>query len=410
MTMRILDNGLRLIFRRTTANKIAALDCMVGAGSAYEQPDSSGITNLTQALLQKETRKRAAAELSLELESMGAALSGATHEDYAELISVCTVDDLENIMEIMADVLFNPAFSEQEIEKERRNLLDAIRLSEDSKFYYTYKHFRQLLYGKKHGYGFPVEGLPKTITSITRHDIVDHYERYYTPANMILSVVANIDEEDFLGLIDRYFPDASGEARSNGMRKAPLRRKTRRDMKQKSIEQGFLMVGYPTCTIKSRYYVPLKVISSIMGEGMSSRLFVELREKEGLAYNVGCAMPSRRMRSHFFAWIGTKPDSLETAEEMMMREIERLKTEPVGDEELERAKNYMVGRFLLSHQKNIKRAWYRGWYEMLGVGMSYDQRFPTLVSRVTPGEIMDAARRFFFKPAIQVLQPPASGE
>jgi predicted Zn-dependent peptidase len=403
--MYVLDNGLRVIFKPTQANNIFAIDCMIDVGSIYEFQDKAGITNFTQTLLMKGTKKRRADEIALELESMGASMGTDAHEDYVEVSAISILEDADKVLEIMADVVFNPSFPEDEVEKERRNILDSIRLSEDNKFVFTYKNFRKLLYGESHPYGRPVEGTPETVKSISRGEILQHHSKYYQPSNMIVSVVANMEKDEILSLLKKYIPKATGEPPVLVSADKKTGERSRFEVKRKEIEQAFIIVGYQTCGISDEDYITLKVISSLMGEGMSSRLFVRLRDEQGLAYSVGCAMPSRKLRSHFFAWIGTKPENITQAKDGMINEIERLKSELVNMEELDRAKKYIIGRFLLDHQTNIRQAWYLGWYEMLGVGRNYDDQYTKFINNVTREDIIRCARKYFNTAAVEILRP-----
>lgn len=403
--MYTLDNGVRLIFKPTTANNILAISCLIDIGAAQESPEKSGLTNFTQTLLRKGTQKRTAEEIALELESLGASMGDETYEDFAEVSAVATVGDVEKIIELMADVLFQPSFPPEEIEKERRNILDGIRLSEDNSFYFTYKHFKRLLYGDQHPYGRPVEGTPETVSQITRDDIVNFHKKYYLPSNMILSVVANIEEKKLLRLIKQYFPPESPVPPPKFLVDKRSKSRYTIETKQKDVEQGFILLGYITCDVTDKDYLPLKVTSAIIGEGMSSRLFVQLRDKLGLAYSVGCGMPTRKLRSHFFCWIGTKPETIELAKNKILEEIEKLKTEPISDDELKRAKNYIIGRYLLDHQTNLRQSWYLGWYELLGLGVKYDELYPQLIEQVTAEEVRQVACKYFTQPAIEILSP-----
>ncbi len=404
--MFVLDNGLRVIFTPNPANNILAMNCLIHTGSAIEFPQKKGVTNFTQTLLMKGTRKRRAEEIALDLESIGASIGTDTHEDYAEVSAVAIVQDADVVIELLADILFNPTFPPAEVEKERRNILDGIRLKEDNKFYLTYKNFLELIYGESHPYGLPVEGTLETVSSLTREDIVTHYEEYYAPSNMILSVVADLEEDELSALLERHFPEEKSPPPIRFYTDKEPRPRSLYDAIEKQVEQGFIIAGYITCDVESPDYVPLKVLSAVLGEGMSSRLFVRLRDEMGLAYSVGCGMPTRKLRTHFFAWIGTKPESIERAREGIINEFDRIKKEGVSEEELNRAKKYLIGRFLLDHQTNLRRAWYKGWYEILGVGMQFDEVYPELVEKVTAQDIKYVADKYFQKPAVQVLQPP----
>jgi zinc protease len=143
----------------------------------------------------------------------------------------------------------------------------------------------------------------------------------------------------------------------------------------------------------------------VLGEGMSSRVFQQLRDEQGLAYATGSSLVPHRDGGHIMGYIGTKPESLEQAREGMFQIFERIKSEPVEAEELQRARNYIVGKFLIDHQTNYKRAFYLGHYETLGMGIEMDEGLPLLIQAVTAEQVMEVAQRYIGEPTVVELVP-----
>jgi len=166
-----------------------------------------------------------------------------------------------------------------------------------------------------------------------------------------------------------------------------------------------ICLGYTTVPITSPDYPALRLTSALMGEGMSSRLFTTLRDQQGLAYAVGSAHRVRRQQGHFFCYIGTKPETLGAARDGMFAELDRLRREPVSEEELTRARNYAIGRYLMGHQTNSDQAYFLAWWQAMGMGVNYDEAFPVELERVTARDIMRAANRYFLEPTITTLVP-----
>mgnify|MGYP001117785468 CR=1 FL=1 len=142
------------------------------------------------------------------------------------------------------------------------------------------------------------------------------------------------------------------------------------------------------------------------GASVSSRLFVRLRDRRGLAYAVGCAMPGLWDKSHFFAYIGTKPESADEARDSLLEVVRGLATEPIPDKELERAKNHLIGQFRSAHQRNSQQAHFLGIYEMVGLGAGFDEQYCDLVKRVTADQVHAVAKKYFTSPTITILLPP----
>ncbi|MDI6640898.1 MAG: insulinase family protein, partial [Elusimicrobiota bacterium] len=164
--------------------------------------------------------------------------------------------------------------------------------------------------------------------------------------------------------------------------------------KRKKFEQSYLMYGFIVPEISSADYTKLKLLNAYLGGGMSSLLFQELREKAGLGYEVNSFYPSRKDKSHFVLYIGLDSAAMKVAEEKIDSVIDKLKTELISDVRLKEIKNYLTGNYIFGHQTNSQQSWYLGWWEILGKGYEYDDRYLKELNKVTPEEIRKVANKY----------------
>lgn len=402
--MRQLSNGLTLIHKRNRGNRIVGLTCMVLTGSVNETAEESGLTNLAFRVMRKGTTTRSARQIDEETEALGISIGDAAGQDLSYWTLVSTVDDFEPALELLADILLHPSFDPKEIENERQQVLAAIRMQEDNKFAFTYKNFRRLLYAG-HPYGRPVEGTPESLAGLVQAQMIALHEKQMSPSNMIVAVVGDLDETELTAAIEKRLGiPCAMPARRVTVGKEFVPRPASETLKKKA-EQGFLCIGYTTCSIDSPDYPALRIASAVLGEGMSARLFTILRDQQGLAYAVGSSNTPRRQQGHLVAYIGTKPESIQQARDGILTQLDRLKREPVGEEELTRAKNYATGGYLMGHESNANQAYYLAYWQALGMGLDYDTAYPEMLDRVTARDVLRVANKYFLEPTIVTLQP-----
>lgn len=403
VTMKLLDNGLKLIIKKNAGNDIFAAVCMIDIGSLYEESEKVGITNFLQNVVIKGTKKRSAEEIANEIEAVGGSIDTSASADYAQAEVMTLSEDYDLALEMLSDVLFNPSFPDDEIEKERKLILTNMKLAEDNTFHYTYKNFLSTLYSGHH-YEFLAEGTPESVGAITKDDLIEHHKKYFIPSNMVISIVSNLDEDTVLKTVKKYFGMPSplkppkvttSKDFENGVKTKSLSKKT---------QQSYLTIGYITAPVSSEDYAALKVANTVLGEGMASRLFVELRDKKGLAYEVGSIAPSRREKSHLMGYIGTKPETLKESEQEMLRVFNSLVEKEVPADELERCKNFIVGRYQMDHERNLRQAYYLAWFEIMGRGFAFDEKYPEEIKKVTARDILKVANKYFINPTIVSLK------
>jgi len=406
--MKPLPNGARLIVKRNPSNRILAIQCSFRVGSYFERKQDNGITNLVCHAMLKGTRKRTALEIAETMEAIGGEIDAVASEDFSVVATISTVEDMDVALDVLSDVIMNPTFPPDEVDKEKNVILAAIRQLEDNSAQYAYQHFRGLLY-EGHPYALPILGTSQTVRAITPRQLAEFHRESFMVSNMLVVVVGDVDADQMAKKINRAFGEAPGRPRERLLATKEFRPRLRIKALRKEVEQAFIVLGFVTERATSSDYVPLKVASSILGTGasVSSRLFVRLRDRRGLAYVVGSAMPALSDRSHFYAYIGTKPESVDEARDGLLEVVRGLATEPIPDEELERAKNHLIGQFRIAHQRNSDQAHYLGIYEMVGLGAQFDEQYCDLVKKVTADQVRAVAKKYLtVPPTITILRPP----
>jgi len=406
--MRSLPNGARLIVKRNPSNRILAVHCFFRVGAYFERKEENGITNFVCHAILKGTKTRTALEIAETMEAIGGEIDAAASEDFAEVSTISTVEDQDVALDVLSDVITNPTFPPDEVEKERTVILAAIRQQDDSSFQYTYRHFRALLY-EGHPYAMSVLGTSQTVRAITPAQIAAFHRDNFAASDMLVVVVGDVDADRMAAKLGRAFAGLPARHKERLSVSVQFRPRLRTKVLNKEIEQAFVILGFTTDRATSSDYVPLKVAGSILGTGasVSSRLFVRLRDRRGLAYAVGSSMPPASDKTHFFAYIGTKPESVDEAREGLLEVVRGLAAEPIPDEELERAKNHLIGQFRIAHQRNSNQAHFLGIYEMVGLGARFDEQYPELLKKVTADQVRAVAKKYLMgPPTVAILRPP----
>ena len=401
----VLDNGLVVIVESSVESKTEAFELFIRVGVADEPPEANGITNLVQHVLLKSTETRDATAIANAIEDVGGVLDAEAETDVARVSCLVTADVYQIGLEILADVVARPTFPEEEIEKEKAAIVAEIGAQEDQSFSFAYHRLRRAMYGG-HPYGRSPVGTVSCVSRLTREDVLDHYRRYYRAPNMVLSVAGGIPVAEMREAIEREFASLSGDEVERLPSSAvvwPERGGER--TYDREILQSYILIGYPGARITSEDYVPLKVLDAVLSGGMSSRLFVNVRDRKGLAYDVGSFIPTRRDPAPFVIYLGTNPATARQAVAALEHETERVREEPVPDEEVERSKRYLSGRWRAEHQRSSDRAYYRGWFEVLGIGYEFDNRYPLLIETVTWEDLAEAAQTYLKNPTLVMLKP-----
>lgn len=403
-----LANGMEVIVGENPAVDIIAARCFLKAGNRYEPIDQAGLSYLLAAVLTKGTQERTSLEIAERVESVGASLGADNDADFFTLRIKTVTADFADILHLAGELLRTPSFPEAEVELERRLALRSLRSLREQPFAVAFEQLRHVLYGT-HPYAFEGMGTEATMAQLTRDHLLAFHQTYFRPDNLVVSLWGQIKPDAAIALVERVFGDWSAPDMPLPTldRPAPVVQPCTVTTVQ-DTQQAAILVGHLAPPVHDPDYIPLKLINTYLGNGLSSRLFVELREKRGLAYSVSSLYPTRLDPSHFVAYMGTAPSNTEQAIAGLRRELERLRTVPLTPDELQVVKNKMLGQYALGKQSNAQLAQIYGWYEILGLGVAFDRQFQEVVQAVTIADIQRVACRVFGEPYLSIVGPEAA--
>ncbi len=399
-----LSNGVTVLVRDNPAAPVVAVSVLVRVGERWEREDNAGITNLLQQVMTKATTGRSASDVAEAAERLGGSLTAAGDTDFSEIRGVALARHWRRLLELVADVTLRPALDPAEVETERRAILTAIRNRTDQPFQRAFDTLKQRLYGE-HPYAIPSLGRPAVIERLSRQDLLDHYRRYYRGGRVIVSVSGQVVASEVRTAVGRFFgalPPDEGEPDPSGPSARPA---LDRVIVIHPASQAQVLAGFLGPPITHPDYAAVKVLSTVLGGGMSGRLYSELRDRQGLAYSTGAFYPSRVSEGMLVAFLGTAPANAERAEQGVRRELERIRVEGVPEEEMARAKAYLLGQFALDRRTNARLAWYQAFFEAAAVGHDFDERYARAVAAVTVGDLGRVARTYLASPTVVSLRP-----
>ncbi len=398
------ENGITLLHHRVRDSGIVAVAWMSVPGAASDPDEKTGRTHLAMRLLTKGTRTRSADEISEALEDLGARVSTSASHEYVSAGLQCVRGDLPRAFEILSDVLIEPTFPIDEIRLEKKRVLSEIRVRDDRPSGAAMKRLRDQLFSPG-PYGRPVDGEPETIEALTQTDLVDAHARFAVPDQMIVSIVGDVPFEDAVLLVQERLGALPATDRPDTQAGQTWRPRAALEQIVRNVEQSFIASGYITCPVTHEDTPALDVMTAVLGQGMSSRMFVRLRDEKGLAYGVGAFGSGQRNAGYMVAWIGTTPERICESLDGIAAEIEAVRLEPVTAAELDRAKAYLIGGYLRDHETNGQKASHLAYWHFTGLGPEYDARYPDLVRAVTTRDVMRVANKYLTDPATVLVRP-----
>jgi predicted Zn-dependent peptidase len=412
----VLDNGMTVIAVENPAADIISARIFIKAGSRCEPREKAGLSHLVSAVMTKGTDRLSSLEIAEQVESVGASLSTDATPDYY-LLSLKTVSaDFAPMLQLCHDLLRYPSFPDAEVELEQRLTLQGIRSGLEQPFTIAYDQMRQAMY-PDHPYACSILGREETVATLTRADLEAFHRSFFRPDRIVVSLAGRIAPEAATQLIQEVF--GSWEAPTTAVddpQFPPLTPNPRQMLVPQDTQQSIIMVGHLTNSVRGKDpqnpdpsdYAALKLLNTYLGNGLSSRLFVELREIRGLAYDVSAFYPTRLDPGPFVVYMGTAPENTPIAFNCLRSELERLCTTPLSPEELQAAKNKLLGQYALGKQTNAQIAQVFGWYEILGLGIEFDTRFNEEISGISAPIAQEVACRYFkAEPFVSLVGPEA---
>ncbi len=400
-----MPNGLVLVTVENPAADIVAARIFIRAGACHEPRAEAGKFSLLSALLTKGAAHLSALDIAEQVESVGAHLGADTSADYSLLSLKAVSSDFPELLSLAAELLRSPSFPQSEVELEQRLTLQGLRSMQEQPFTVAYNQLRQMMY-QEHPYALPGLGTEESIPGLSRELLSQTHQTFFRPDNVVVSITGRISPERAIELVEQVFGDWRSPVEPLPPLVFPLLSANPcRVAIPQETNQSIVMVGYLAASVKQPDYPALKLLNTHLGNGLSSRLFVELREKRGLAYDVSAFYPTRLGISQFVVYMGTAPENTAIALESLQHEVERLCTHPLTEAELQVAKNKLLGQYALGKQTNAQIAQLLGWYEVLGLGIEFDQQFQADISAVTVEEAQSVACEAFADPFVSIVGP-----
>ena len=391
-----LSDGATMLYTPNSSNDIIAISIYAKGGQLLDK--IAGTANLTAATMMKGTKNYTSLELSQVLEDNGIKIVPSVGADAFSITVLTTKDEYDKTMELLNEVVNNAIFDDYEIEKVKSDKLSAIKTNKDVPIKQAIEEYRDMIY-KNTPYSISSKVLEKNIQNIKKSDIIEYYNKIFNPKNIVISINGNIDKDKTIQDLNKIFEPKAGSQTFDFKTydsKIPRITAPRTNTIKMPTETAWILLGWQTDGVLSeKDYATLQVIDSILGTGMSSRLFKELREQEGLAYQLGTGYSPNVLRGSFMMYIGTNPATLEKSKQGLFSEIEKLKTEYVGDKELKDAKEKLIGNYVIGLETNLDKASNTGWYEASTRGYEFKEKYVDLINSVTDADIIEVANKYF---------------
>jgi zinc protease len=407
----VLPNGLTLLVVERPAIPIVAVRAYVRAGSAFDPPAQPGLANLAAELLTRGTARRSGPELDKAIEFVGGSLGASAERDGVTVSLSVLKKDLALGLDLLAEVLLEPAFSQEEVERKKKEIQAAIRRSEDDPEQVAARALSALLYAG-HSYGHPVMGTEASVGALTRGRVVEFYRRHYRPDAAIVAVVGDVRRDEIAQELSLRLGRWTAPAEAPP--KIPLAQAPSVSSQAiaRELTQATVYLGRPGVRQAHPDYVPLLVASYVLGGGSASRLYAKVREEAGLAYWVGSYLSVGRYGASVLVSVQTRTDGVSEALRLIKGELARIGKERVSDAELALAKAYLTGSFPLRMDTSAKLANLLVTVEELGLGLDYPDRFKERIEKVTADDVLRVARAYldpatFFRVTVGA---PSAGE
>ncbi|MCE5287329.1 MAG: insulinase family protein [Pelosinus sp.] len=387
----VLPNGMRIVSETIPYVKSVTLGVWVGTGSRSEQKYNHGISHFIEHLMFKGTVSRSAKDIAEAVDAVGGQLNAFTAKEHTCYYAKVLDTHADLAMDMLSDMLLSSKFDEEDIKRERGVVLEEVKMYEDSPDELVHDiHLSRIWQG--HALGRNILGSVESINSFDRALVMDYYQQFYTPDNMVVAAAGNISHEALVDLVQKYFGAFSGKKQKLTAVQPVL--KPMHTVQSKETEQVHLCIG----TVSVPYHSPeiyiLHILNNILGGGISSRLFQSVREERGLAYSIYSYQSNYSDAGLFNVYAGTRPANAKQVIDLILENIVELRDKPVSAKELSRNKEQLKGSILLGLESSSSR--------MSRVGkMEINNRYLTIeevvarIEQVTSEDLQRLAARLF---------------
>jgi zinc protease len=408
VTRYIFPSGLKLLILRDSSVPVVALRATWVGGLRYEDDRSNGISNMLAALLVRGTKTRSAEQIMNEVEGMAGALSGYAGRNSLGVQAEFLSRYFERGFDLVADCIQNATFSEDELEKERRIVLDDIRAQEDNLGQVAFKLFHSAMW-QKHPYRLDPMGTPQSVAGLTRRKLLNHFRQHYNMSNLTIAVVGDVDAARVKAKVAALFGDSPEQKLDKPIIPTePSHVEPMQVFKFMAKEQAHLVLGFQGVSFASQDRFPLEVLAYVLS-GQGGRLFTEIREKRALAYRVSAFSVEGLDPCYFAVYLASSPENLDEAVKVVRHELHEVAEKGITADELARAQRYLIGVHAIGLQRKSALAAALAFHEAYGQGWKTYRQYGDFIMKVTVAEVARAARKYLDpqREITAVVKPPA---
>lgn len=403
----ILPNGLRLLTETMPHVRSVSIAVWLTRGSRHESDDFSGIAHFVEHMLFKGTATRTAEDIAQAIDSIGGQLDAFTSKEYAAYYIKVLDEHLPLALDLLSDIVLRPAFADEDLERERKVILEEIKMVEDTPDDLVHELFTQHFW-EGHPLGRPILGTPKTVEALTADALRSYFEQAYVASNLIVAAAGNLQHEHLRDLVAKAFETLPrGDAWGDGAAPSVVPNVLSR---HKDLEQSHICLGTTAYQQNHDDRYACYILNTVLGGSMSSRLFQTIREKRGLAYAVFSGLSSYRDAGVLSVYAGCANEAVGEVLDLVVEELRGMKAAPIPDAELRRAKDHLKGSLMLGLESTSGRMSHLARQDI------YFERPYTLdetlegIERVTAGDIRRVAGELFQNGSLAAtVLGPASG-
>ena len=349
----VLPNGLRIVTESMPSVRSVSLGIWVGTGSRVEKGSESGLSHFIEHMVFKGTVNRSAEEIARSVDSVGGGLDAFTSKELVSFNTKVLDEHLPIALDVLSDMVLNPVFREDDIEKEKGVILEEIKSEADQPEFVLHEMFISNFW-KGHGLGRPILGTRETVKKFSRQMLFDFYNRVYAPKNILVTAAGSLEHDKIVALVNERFSDLS-DRDGFPLDKTPVASAPIILKNKESLEQVHITVGVPAYELAHEMRFPLYVLNTVLGGGMSSRLFQNIREKQGLVYSVYSELNLFSDTGCTTIYAGTGVETARQVVSSIIQEIINVKEDLIGEDELRRAKDHLKGSLMLSLESTSSR-------------------------------------------------------
>ena len=392
---KVLKNGMKIIVVPMKGNPTATVFVLVEAGSKYEKKENNGISHFLEHVCFKGTIKRPkASDISKELDGIGAHYNAFTSQEYTGYYAKADYKSFDKILDVISDMYINPTFPEGEIEKEKGVIIEEINMHLDLPQHIVVNEFNKLLYGDKPA-GWDIAGPKENIQKMRRQDFIDYRNKHYVSSATTVIVAGKIDEKEVFKKVSNAFRDI-GKWKKEGKEKVIENQKQpQATVYFKDTDQTHIVLGVRTFNTYNKYNSIIRLIEAILSGGMSSRLFQKMRDEMGICYYVRADNEALTDHGVFAVSAGLDSKRVKEGIVAILNELKKIKTEIISKEELDKAKQYLIGNLYLGLESSDSLATFYGYQEVLRKDLKKPEDVVKEIKAVTAEEIKFVAERIF---------------